>query len=186
LVNFETAYIGLGSNQGEKVFFLAEAVRRIRGLSGVRLLAVSSLYETVPVGVAGGLFVNAVIMVETKAGPHRLLACLLEIETALGRKRSGSDPAPRNIDLDLLLYGDRLIRKRGLVVPHPRMMDRRFVLEPLAEIAPDLRMPFTGEKVPDAARALKDRCPEQGVVRLPNFKGFPTPGKAADRAEFAP
>ncbi len=166
----EIAYIGLGSNEGDRTFFIADAVNRIGGLPGLSILALSPLYETVPVDVAGGPFINAVIMVETGMGPHRLLGSLLEIEAGLGRVRSGPGPMPRNIDLDLLLYGDRLIREKGLVIPHPRMADRRFVLEPLSRIAPDLRMPFSDKTVAEAAGLLRAQRPEQGIRRIGNLE----------------
>lgn len=159
----EIAFIGLGSNEGDRTSFIADAVDRIRGLPGIRVLVLSPLYETAPVGVSGDPFINAVIMVETGVGPHRLLGSLLGIEVRMGRVRSGPRPGPRSIDLDILLYGDRAIREQGLIIPHPRMADRRFVLEPLSRIAPDLRIPLSDRTVAEAARLLRNRCPEQGI-----------------------
>jgi len=124
-------------------------------------------------------------MIETRMEPHRLLSGLQEIESGMGRTRNGPGPAPRNIDLDLLLYGNRVIRENGLIIPHPRMADRRFVLEPLSEIAPDLRMPFSDKTVADAAGTLKDRCPEQRIARIGNLEEFPA-YKAADGTKVLP
>lgn len=135
------AYVGLGSNLGDRKLHLDEAVRRL----GAR--RVSSYRETDPVGRTDQpKFLNAVAEVDTTLGPEALLDRLLEIERDLGRVR-GERWGPRTIDLDLLLYGDRVIRTPRLTVPHPRMTERRFVLEPIAELAPDLIVPGTGRTV---------------------------------------
>jgi 2-amino-4-hydroxy-6-hydroxymethyldihydropteridine diphosphokinase len=134
-----TAYIGLGSNLGKRETTIEEALRRIDAGAETSLLRVSSRIETDPVGYADQpRFLNAVALVATTLSPRQLLESLLAIERSLGRVRGSETPrfGPRTIDLDLLLYGDRSIDEPGLRVPHPRMHERRFVLEPLAEIAP--------------------------------------------------
>jgi 2-amino-4-hydroxy-6-hydroxymethyldihydropteridine diphosphokinase len=133
------AYVGLGANLGER----EGTIRRALELLGP--VRVSTLIETEPWGYADQpRFVNAVAEVETDEGPWGLLERLLEIERALGRTREGPRYGPRTIDLDLLLYGDEVLDERGLAVPHPRLHERAFVLEPLAELAPDLVVPGQG------------------------------------------
>ena len=142
-----TAYIGLGSNLGRRKDLIARALELLDGESmGVRVAAVSSLRETDPVGYeAQPRFLNGAAMVETSATPRELLERLLELERQLGRDRAASARfGPRTIDLDLLLYGDETIAERGLEVPHPRLHERRFVLEPLAELNPGLLVPGWG------------------------------------------
>ena len=136
------AYVGLGSNLGDR----EEAIRRALGLlaaSGeVRVVAVSSLRETDPVGYLDQpRFLNGAAAVETELGPGDLLARLLAVEAELGRRRDGPRFGPRTIDLDLLLYGSETVDEPDLVVPHPRLRERRFALEPLAELDPELELP---------------------------------------------
>ena len=131
----EAVYLSLGSNLGARRAHLIEAVERMEG-EGVRVVRASPIYETAPrdfLDQPG--FLNAVVEVETSLGPPELLAALLAIETAMGRVR-GMDKGPRVIDLDILAYGARSIDGSGLRIPHPRMAERRFVLEPLAALAP--------------------------------------------------
>ena len=145
------AAIALGSNLesrfGDREANLREAVRRIEGLGEV--LAVSSFYDTEPVGYREQpRFLNGALVLETKLGPQELMRGLLAVERAMGREREGALPkGPRVIDLDLLLYGDWVLWAEDLILPHPRMEDRRFVLEPLAEIAPDWVHPVLGVTV---------------------------------------
>ena len=137
------AFLSLGSNLGDRGENLREALRLLGGL-GVRILRVSSFYETEPMDVRDQpWFVNITVEVETELAPESLLAAALSVERAMGRERV-TPKGPRRIDIDILLYEDRLIRAPGLVVPHPRMAERRFVLEPMAEIAPELRQPESG------------------------------------------
>lgn len=133
-----TAYIGLGANLGEREQTILEALRRIDDTPQTWLLNVSKTIETDPVGYDDQpRFLNAVTSVATALSPRELLEGLLRIERDLGRVRGqGPRYGPRTIDLDLLLYGDEIIDEPELQVPHPRMHERRFVLEPLAEIAP--------------------------------------------------
>lgn len=134
-VTAPAAFLGLGSNQGDRAALLADALARLDSAPGVRLMALSSLYATAPVGPQDQPeFLNLAVEVSTSLLPQELLATCLGIETALGRVRSGRW-GPRTIDIDLLLYGDRRVEEAGLELPHPRMLGRAFVLQPLAEIA---------------------------------------------------
>ena len=137
------AYVGLGSNLGEREASLREALERLGRLEGIEVVAVSSFRETDPVGVIDQpRFVNAAASLETTLGPRELLDRLLEVERSLGRDRSREERwGPRTIDLDLLLYGDEIVDEPGLEVPHPRLAERAFVLEPLLELDPELRLP---------------------------------------------
>jgi 2-amino-4-hydroxy-6-hydroxymethyldihydropteridine diphosphokinase len=137
------AYVGLGSNLGAREATLREAARMLGELDGVEVRAVSSLRETDPVGkLDQPRFVNAAVALETSLPARELLDRLLEVERALGRDRSVEERwGPRTIDLDLLLYGEETIDVPGLQVPHPRLAERAFVLEPLLELAPELRLP---------------------------------------------
>ena len=139
------AYVGLGANLGDR----EETLRRALGLldlhEGIDLAAVSTLRETEPVGYLDQpLFLNGVARVETELAPQDLLAALLEVERELGRDRSGPRFGPRTVDLDLLLYDELVLDEDGLTVPHPRLHERRFVLEPLAELDPRLLIPGRG------------------------------------------
>jgi 2-amino-4-hydroxy-6-hydroxymethyldihydropteridine diphosphokinase len=130
------AYVGLGSNLGDR----ASLIRQAAELIGARRL--STVVETEPWGIANQpRFLNAVAEVETDLSARSLLDHLLDVERRLGRERIGPRWGPRTIDLDLLLYGDETIDEPGLVVPHPRLHERRFVLEPLAELVPALILP---------------------------------------------
>jgi 2-amino-4-hydroxy-6-hydroxymethyldihydropteridine diphosphokinase len=137
------AFIGLGSNLGQREGTLREALRMLDEPEGIEVAAVSSFRETDPVGVVDQpRFVNAAAALETSLSPRELLARLLEVERALGRDRSAEEPwGPRTVDLDLLLYGDETIAEPGLEVPHPRLAERAFVMEPLLELDPELRLP---------------------------------------------
>jgi 2-amino-4-hydroxy-6-hydroxymethyldihydropteridine diphosphokinase len=139
-------FVGLGSNLGDRESTLRAAVGRLRGMPEVEVRGVSTLRDTDPVGpVAQPRFLNGVVELETELSPRLLLGALLELERAFGRDRSVV-PAqgPRTLDLDLLLYDDRTISEPGLEVPHPRLHERRFVLQPLAELDPDLQVPGRG------------------------------------------
>jgi 2-amino-4-hydroxy-6-hydroxymethyldihydropteridine diphosphokinase len=138
--------VSLGSNVGDRRAHLNFAVASLRGL--LTNLAVSRYYETVPVGVSGpqAMFLNAAAVGQTSLTARGVLEALLAIEQERGRERPYAR-APRTLDLDLILLGDVVLDEPGLVVPHPRFRERRFVLEPLAEIAPDLKDPATGSPV---------------------------------------
>lgn len=152
-----TAAIALGSNLGDRRDHLARALREIAALHGVRVLAVSRLVETEPVGGPPGQarYLNGAILVATTLDPRELLGALLEIERQHGRERSsGVKNAARTLDLDLLVHADHVVDEEGLTLPHPRLAERAFVLEPLCEIAPDLVVPGIDRTVLELARAL--------------------------------
>jgi 2-amino-4-hydroxy-6-hydroxymethyldihydropteridine diphosphokinase len=139
------AFVGLGSNLGDREAMLRSALELLAREPGVEVRHVSTFRETEPVGfTAQPRFLNAAAEVETELGAPELLARLLDVERRLGRVRSGPRFGPRTIDLDLLLYGDETIDAPGLRVPHPRLHERRFALEPLAELDPDLVVPGHG------------------------------------------
>lgn len=150
------AYIALGSNLGDRAEMLGTAIDRLGRLGPVR--ARSSVYETEPVGYhQQPPFLNAVVALETKLEPLPLLDALLAIERDLGRDRSrGVVNGPRTLDLDLLMMGDRIVSDERLELPHPALAQRRFVLTPLAEIAPQLRHPQTHQTVAELLRLLPD------------------------------
>lgn len=161
-----TAYVGLGSNLGDRVLAIEMAVEKLRSFEETFLSDLSSLYETSPVDLEGAPFINAVAVVETGLEPGTLLRTLQRLETAMGRTRESGRPGSRIIDLDLLLYGDATVRERSLILPHPGMLHRRFVMVPLAELAPDLKIPPTGITASEAAADLAKNQPEQKVTRL--------------------
>ncbi|HZR93511.1 MAG TPA: 2-amino-4-hydroxy-6-hydroxymethyldihydropteridine diphosphokinase [Gaiellaceae bacterium] len=139
------AYVGLGSNLGDRERLLRRAVELLDAADGVEVVAVSSLRETDPVGFAEQpRFLNAAAALETTLAPRALLDLLLAVERELGRTRAGPRFGPRTIDLDLLLHGSAVVCEPGLTVPHPRLHERRFALEPLAELDPRLVVPGRG------------------------------------------
>ncbi len=138
------AYVGLGANLGEREETLRRAIELLDETDTVRVDAVSELRETDPVGVLDQpRFLNGAVAVETELTARELLDCLLAVESRLGRVRS-ERWGPRTVDLDLLVYGDEVVDEPGLRVPHPRLAERRFALEPLAELAPELVVPGRG------------------------------------------
>jgi 2-amino-4-hydroxy-6-hydroxymethyldihydropteridine diphosphokinase len=140
------AYVGLGSNLGDREGTLKAAVGRLRNLPETKVLRLSSLRDTDPVGYLDQpRFLNGAVALETGLSARSLLDALLELEEELGRNRAAAPPkGPRTLDLDLLLYGDEVIDEPGLEIPHPRLHERRFVLEPLAELDPSLEVPGKG------------------------------------------
>jgi len=155
------AYVGLGANLGDPKVQVEQALQALSEIPGTRLARSSSLYRSAPVGDAAQPdFVNAVAEIATIQEPRPLLGELLAIEARFGRAR-GLRNAPRTLDLDLLLYGERMIAEADLVVPHPRMYERAFVLAPLVEIAPEIAIPGKGR-----AAALLATCADQRVQKL--------------------
>jgi len=139
------AYLGIGANLGDRAQTISRALAALDAEEGVRVVAVSTLRETEPVGyVDQPRFLNGAAAVETELPPLELLERLLAVERGLGRERAGPRYGPRTIDLDLLLYGDEQVDEPGLTVPHPRLAERRFALEPLAELDPELVVPGRG------------------------------------------
>ena len=164
----ERCYIGLGSNMGDRRATLESALAHLQRRAAIEVTAVSSTYETSPVGpVAQADFLNAAAELRTSLEPHRLLEALLSTESDHGRRR-GERWGPRRLDLDLLLMGDRRLEEPGLTIPHPYLARRRFVLEPLLEIAPDLVHPVSGERLAGVLANLKtgERVRRAGRLRI--------------------
>ncbi len=157
------AYLGLGGNVGDRQGALEQALSLLVCRPGIHLLRLSSLYETEPVEASGGWFFNSVAEVETSLGPDELLTTLEQVEGACGRPRLRERGEARLVDLDLLLYGSRIIAEPHLQVPHPRMHLRRFVLVPLAELDPGLVHPGLGTRVSDLLAHLS-QLPEVRMV----------------------
>ncbi len=157
------AFIGLGSNLGDREAQIRRAIEELRRVPRTMCARVSSLYDTAPVGdVDQPRFLNAVAWVETDLSPGELLWNLLLIEQRLGRVRVKSKRwGPRTIDLDLLFYGDVVLAEPGLTLPHPEAHQRAFVLLPLAELEPDYVHPVSGETV----AAMLQRVPKEAGVR---------------------
>jgi 2-amino-4-hydroxy-6-hydroxymethyldihydropteridine diphosphokinase len=140
----KTAFVGIGSNLGDREENLRRAVELLSAEEGIELIAVSEVRETEPVGpVEQDPFLNGAVRIETDLAPRELLERLLAVEQRLGRVRE-QRWGPRLIDLDLLLYDDLYVDEPGLTVPHPRLHERHFALEPLADLAPSLEIPGKG------------------------------------------
>jgi len=164
-VSFEpvTAYLGLGSNMGNRQDNLDKALDLL--LQRLKVEQVSSIYDTEPLGnINQPRFLNLVCQVYTRLAPDELLALANGIELKLGRA-PGKSGAPRPIDIDILFYGDQVIKTPELVIPHPRLTERAFVLIPLAEIAPDLVHPVSGQTVRELLQGVTET---QGVLRWEN------------------
>jgi 2-amino-4-hydroxy-6-hydroxymethyldihydropteridine diphosphokinase len=139
-----TAFVGIGSNLGDRETHLRRALELLAAEDGIEVVAVSRLRETEPVGpVEQGPFLNGAVQVTTELPPMELLQRLLDVERRLGRVRAERF-GPRTIDLDLLVYEGEIVEEAGLTLPHPRLHERRFALEPLAELAPGLEVPGRG------------------------------------------
>ncbi len=142
----ELVYVGLGSNLGNREANLTAAVAALRGLKGVTVLRQSGLYDTLAVGLPQPRYLNAVAELESALPPRRLLGLLQTVERRLGRTAKGLGQ-PRTVDLDVLLWGERILAEPDFQLPHAEMHRRRFVLEPLAELAPGARHPVLGLSV---------------------------------------
>lgn len=163
-------FIGLGSNLGDRVAAIRAAVLRLSALKDVRLdidADLAPLYETSPVQSSqdSPLFLNTVVRVKSAMTPRALLLACRQIETDMGRVRRERGE-PRVIDIDILLFGSLVIDEPGLTIPHPRLHERRFVLEPLADIAPDLVHPVLSERIEDLARRARQDHPHDRVERF--------------------
>ena len=152
-------YISLGSNVGDRAANLNSAIEQLQALGKIE--KVSSFYETEPVEVENQpWFLNCAVKLDTEKMPKQLLAGILDVEQEMGRRRT-QKKGPRAIDIDILLFGNSIIDTKGLTIPHPAMHERRFVLEPLAEIAPDVRHPVFKRTI----RELRDALPPGQAVR---------------------
>lgn len=155
-------YIGLGSNLDEPLAQVRRALAALTTLPRSRRVAHSSLYRSRPLGPSGQAdYINAVAAVDTELDPEELLAELQRLERAQGRRRDGERWGPRTLDLDILLFGDTVMSSPELVIPHPGLQEREFVLYPLQEIAPGLCLP-DGSTLAEWV----GRCPDNGLVRL--------------------
>jgi 2-amino-4-hydroxy-6-hydroxymethyldihydropteridine diphosphokinase len=161
------AYLSLGSNLGHRRENLLCAAAEL-AKAGLEVVRSSSIYETEPQDFADQpAFLNCVLAVRSELSPFHLLRLTQGVETALGRVRPDIPKGPRLIDIDILLLGEFIVQDERLTIPHPRMLNRRFVLEPLLEIAPDLRCPGTGALVRDLLRNVS----EQGIVAVCQWPG---------------
>jgi 2-amino-4-hydroxy-6-hydroxymethyldihydropteridine diphosphokinase len=147
------AYVGLGSNLGDRAAYLLLGLSALSRLPETRLLRLSPVYETDPVGPPQPPYLNMVAELETELSPKGLLAEMLGIEKALGRERR-ERWGPRTLDLDLLLYGDLVLEEAGLSVPHPRLHERAFVLVPLLDLLPEGRHPLLGQSFAELLASL--------------------------------
>lgn len=171
----KTVYLSLGSNLGDRSGRLREALRLLE-LEGLRVQRISPVYETEPQDFKDQpWFLNLVAEVETELFPRQILAKIQAVERKLGRRRD-KPKGPRAIDIDVLLYGSMILRMPELTVPHPRMSERRFVLQPLADLAPELRHPVTGKTVREMLAGIRGQ-----VVRRVD-----TPAYQAGNKECSP
>lgn len=149
------AYVGVGSNLGDRWGRLAAAARELRGEERLAVVRASRVWDAAPMGPPQPRYLNAVLELETELDARALLEALQGVERACGRTRSGVRWSARTLDLDLLLFGDQVIRTPDLVIPHPGIVSRRFVLAPLAELCPDRVVPGTGRTVAELLRAAR-------------------------------
>ncbi len=165
-----SAYIGFGSNLGDRKAKFQEALRAFEDLPKTSVKAKSRLYETDPIGLSdhGPKFLNAVILIRTDLSPRDLIGSMRSIELTLGKSVHHSSDKSRVIDLDLLLYGNDHFREEGLEIPHPRMHNRAFVLAPLAELAPNILIPTLERTVEELIRLLPEK--ELAGVRPLDFE----------------
>lgn len=167
--DFSTVYLGLGSNLGDRAGNLAAAARLLTAASGIDLTSVSPIYETSPVDASGSFFLNAAASARTILLPKQLLAVLKAIEKELGRPSSGARGAARIIDLDILAYENVVMETDELILPHPRIRERLFVLYPLADLAPDLIISPGDPTASELLRAARSSTGNQEAIRLGSF-----------------
>ena len=161
-MNTANVYVGLGSNEGDRERHLVTALEALSRIDAVAVLRCSSLFDSAPVGPPQPRYLNAVVALDCELPPQRLLTILQRIEQDLGRRRKGTRWGPRTIDLDILVWEGEVIADANLQVPHLELHKRRFALEPLVELAPDLRHPVLGTSM----KQLLARLDPQDVRRL--------------------
>jgi len=156
------AYVGIGSNMGDRAAQIAYALECLKRVSSNDRVTLAPIYETEPWGpVRQSPFLNTAVELETLLAPAALLSELRAIERLAGRRPDNQNWGPRSLDLDILLYGNRIIHSLQLSVPHPRLLERRFALLPLADLAPDVLIPGSGRTV----RQALQECPDSGWIR---------------------
>lgn len=160
----ETVYLSTGSNMGDRELNLLRAIGEIGTIADLKITALSRFYETEPIGpVSQNAFLNAVLRAETTLSPRQLLTALQRIETEVFHRKRMVAQGPRTMDIDILFYGDLVLDDADLTIPHPRIHERRFVLEPLSEIAPEFVHPVRGKTISELRTELGD---SQGVTPL--------------------
>jgi 2-amino-4-hydroxy-6-hydroxymethyldihydropteridine diphosphokinase len=164
------AYLGLGANLGDPAGNIRRAIKLLNATPGIRVLRTAGFYETEPVGYANQpWFINTVTELETSLSPADLLSICLHIERQLGRQRTAERNGPRSIDLDILLYGEQCQNEDGLVIPHPRLAERLFVLAPLAELVPEFIHPVSGQRMDELTQTAYRKAAKEGcgaVLRM--------------------
>jgi len=159
-LRMEISYLMLGGNVGDRLDYLRRCVECLQKDAG-NVTAMSAVYETEPWGFDDPCrFLNQAVMMETELDPHALLKTIQRIEQTLGRLRTHAGYQPRTMDIDILLYGNRIINTAELVIPHPRMCERMFVLQPMAELAPDLEHPVLHQSI----KYLRELCTDSKRV----------------------
>ncbi len=153
-------FLSVGSNSGDRSAYLQQAVNKI-GLEIGRIIGLSHVYETQSWGYEGQNYLNMVVKVETALTPHKIIDSIHAIEQVMGRVRISGQYADRTIDLDILFYNDEIVSDEHLIIPHPRLHERLFVLEPMMDIDPDFRHPVLKKTI----RQLKEECRDEGWIK---------------------